>query len=67
MNAVIYTAICIVSLAIVIYAAIFLFWILRMIWEYLQDEVLSDPVGRLFCLIACGLFTAAGILYFFGF
>lgn len=67
MNTIIYIAICIVSLAIVIYAAIFLLWILRMFWEYIQDEVLSDPVGKFFSLLITGMISTGILLYFLGF
>lgn len=66
MNTIIYAAICIVSLAIVIYAAIFLLWIMRLFWEYLQDEVLSDPASKFFVFVVGGLFSAGVILWFLG-
>lgn len=66
MNTIIYAAICIVSLAIVIYVAIFLLWIMRLFWEYLQDEVLSDPASKFFVFVVGGLFSAGVILWFLG-
>lgn len=67
MSTIIYIAICIVSLAIIIYAALFLFLFLGMLIEYIRDEVSSDPVSRLFCFLIVGLFTVGTVLYFLGF
>lgn len=66
MSFIIYLAICIVSIAVVVYVGLFILYFLASLFEYARDEVSSDPVTRLISFLIVILFVAGGVLKYFG-